>query len=247
MIMEKQLIDYKVGNTDCKGVLFFKKSTEKKRPGLVVAHAWRGLEDYAIKKAEELAELGYVVLAADLYGNGKVGTTDEEAAALMFPLFVNRKLLRERILGALETLKQHPMVNPHKVGAVGFCFGGLTVLELFKSGALVNGVVIFHGIFSEKRNGHKAALEPTSDKIKGSILALQGNDDPFAPQEDLDKFKTELTKLNVDWQLHLFGNVVHAFTNPAANNKEKGMVSDSIATKRSWKLMTNFFEEVFNK
>ncbi len=245
--MEKQQINYKVGNTECKGALFFEKSNSEKRPGLVVAHAWRGLEDYARSKAEELAKLGYVVLAADLYGNGQIGNTDDEANELMMPLFINRKLLRERIVGALNALKQNPLVDAQKVGAVGFCFGGLTVLELFKSGIEVNGVVIFHGVFAEVRSGQKAILEPTSNKIKGSILALQGNDDPFVSQEDLDKFRTELSKLKVDWQLHLFGNVVHGYTNPVLKDKEKGLVSDPLATKRSWQLMTNFFEEVFNK
>jgi dienelactone hydrolase len=220
-------------------------SEDQKLPGILIAHAWRGLDDFTRKKAIALAELGYVAFAADLYGNGTTAQTDKEAGELMRPLFLNRQELRETVNAGLDILRNNPLVDPNRLGAIGFCFGGLTVLELFRSGAPLTGAVCFHAVIGNQLGNALAKEEPVAAGIKGKILFLHGHDDPLVSAPDIAHLQTELTNLNVDWQMHIYGNTSHAFTNPEAHDHQTGLIYNACADKRSWQAMRNFFEEVF--
>jgi dienelactone hydrolase len=209
------------------------------RPAVIVAHAWRGRDDFADSKARQLATLGYVGFAADVYGRNQRGDTDEGAAALMDPLVADRQLLRHRITAALNTISAHPLVDPTRIAAIGFCFGGLTALELARSGAPIRAAVTFHGLL-------RTPTPADAKNIRCKILALHGHDDPLAPPEDVQSFAQEMTSAEVDWQIHIYGNTAHAFTNPAATDRARGLHYDPTADRRSWQAMRAFFEEVFS-
>ncbi len=237
--MHTETIEYAVGDVELEGYLALDASVPGPRPGVIVAHAWRGRNAFADRKAEALAELGYVGFAADVYGRGCSGETDEQATALMQPLVENRGMLRERIGAALHTLAEHDLVDATRIGAIGFCFGGLTVLELARSGAPVRGVVSFHGLLGTP--------DPAdAENIRGKVLALHGQDDPLVPPEAVAAFSKEMSDAGVDWQMVVYGNCVHAFTNPNANDPAKGLKYDARADRRSWAAMKAFFEEVLS-
>jgi dienelactone hydrolase len=244
--MHEETIPYKLGNLEMKGYLAYDSSFSPPRPGILVAHAWRGLDDFAKEKARELAKLGYVAFAADVYGQGTTADTDEKALALMQPLFFNRKELRQRIGAAYDVLAKQPQVDRSKLGAIGFCFGGMTVIELLRDGRDLRGVVSFHGILGRTLKDKKAELAPNAPHLKGSLLILNGHDDPLVKKEDVEYIQKEFTEAKVDWQLHDYGHVVHAFTNPQVTDVKTGMAYNAKAARRSWQSMVNFFEEVFN-
>lgn len=210
---------------------------EGKRPVVLVSHAWAGRDSFEDNKAEALAELGYVGFALDLYGKGVLGSSVEENTALMSPFLEDREMLRKRITSALNTACKLERVDPSAVGAIGFCFGGLCVLDLARSGADVKGVVSFHGLFNLPEN-------LPNEPIKAKVLALHGQDDPMVPPEMVTALQKELTGAGVDWQIHAYGNTLHAFTNPQANDPGMGTVYNAGADKRSWIAMKNFLEEV---
>ena len=228
--MITETIDYECGGVNFKGYLVYDGEFTSKRPGVVVAPAVYGVNDFARQKAYELAKLGYVGFAADVYGESP--KTKEEAYKLMIPLFINRSLLRDRICAAFEVLKNHHIVESDEIGAIGFCFGGLTVIELLRSGVDVSGVVSFHGLLGDQFQGNKAQMAPNADKILGSLLILLGNDDPFVSDEDIKKAKEEFTRANVDWQMHIYGHTVHSFTNPEAQDLKSGLQFDPKANMR---------------
>jgi len=252
MVQKKQLIfkrnmiwcDVKIEVLMATEIVSYPKKSGK-NPGILIAHAWRGLDEFVKKKADALAELGYVAFAADVY-DGKTATTDDEAFALMSPLFKDRELLRKKIGAAYDALKNLPEVDPERIGAIGFCFGGLTVLELLRSGAPVKGIVSFHGVLGTKMGDLEANIIPSHIPKNKSALFLHGDLDPLVPLEDILALKTELTESEVDWQFHIFGNTVHAFTNPEVHDFSGGLSYNRSADKRSWTMMRTFFEELFN-
>lgn len=219
--------------------------TEQKAPGILIAPAWKGLDEFAKAKAFALAELGYVAFAADLYGDGVVANSDEEASALMLPLFLDRALLRQRINAALEELKKHPSVETSKIGSIGFCFGGLTVIELLRSGATILGAVSFHGILGTQMGNRTANLSENADSIKAKLLVLHGHDDPLVSQEEITHLQKEMDKANVDWQMNIYSQTSHAFTNPQADDTEHGLIFNQRTNDRAWLSMHNFFQEIF--
>jgi len=243
--MENEWINYQVGTQNFKGILVYDKNRPLPLPTVIVAHAWKGQDDFARKKAQFLAELGYAAFAVDLYGDGKTVETNEDAAAMMMPLFIERKNLRERIGAAYETITRHEIVLKEKVGAIGFCFGGLAVLELLRSGAKLKGVVSFHGLLGNRLGENKAKIAPAASRLHGSLLILHGYQDPLVNQEDIIAVQKEFSDANVDWQMHIYGSAAHAFTNPLANDRKNGMVYDSTSERRSLQAMNNFFSEVF--
>lgn len=241
--MHRERITYEAEGHQLNGFLCHNKGVADRRPGVVVAHAWRGLDSFARHKAERLASMGYVVLAADVYGIKDPVTTDEKAAELMMPLFLDRRLLQQRIIAAYQTLAQHPLVDSTRIGAIGFCFGGLTVIELLRSGIGVQGVVSFHGVLGSKMSAMEAKTVPMSSKAKGSILVIHGHDDPLVSAEDIAHFEAEMTQANIDWQFLAYGHTSHAFTNPEAPGG--GLQYSERADRRSWIAMTNFFDDIF--
>lgn len=213
-------------------------------PAILIVHSWRGLTDFEKEKACLLAEMGYLAFAVDLYGNGTVATDDSHALELMTPLFLDRSTLRERVLEAFNEIAQNPLVNPKKIGAIGFCFGGLSVIELLRSGVAVKGVVSFHGAFGSHLGEQIAKTVPLASKVEGAILILHGYDDPLVPQHDIQQLQEELTTAQVDWQMNIYGNTSHAFTNPLANNPAGGLVYNPVVAKRAWLAMQQFFSEI---
>jgi dienelactone hydrolase len=175
-------------------------------------------------------------LALDMYGKGKRGSNPDENRALMTPLVQDRAKLAGRITAALTAVKKLPAVDANRVAAMGFCFGGLCVLDLARSGAEVRGVVSLHGLLHP--NGLPA------QKMSAKVLMLHGYSDPLAPPENVLAVAKEFTDAGVDWQLHAYGHAVHSFTNPAANDAAHGMVYDLNADRRSWHTLLQFFEEV---
>ncbi|MHB1948101.1 MAG: dienelactone hydrolase family protein [Gammaproteobacteria bacterium] len=234
---EKQKIQYQDGDVELEGYCAVDKSKPGQKPAVLVFHDWSGRNEFAQKKAEQLAELGYIGFAVDMYGSGKVGTTTEEKQELMKPLANNRVLLRQRVLAALEAVKKQPDVDLQRIGAIGFCFGGLCALDLARSGADVRGVVSFHGLL------HKPENLPDK-KIVAKVLAMHGHDDPMVKPDQVLAFETEMTEQKVDWQVHVYGGTQHGFTNPLAKDNKLGIFYNEVAARRSWIAMKNFFEEV---
>lgn len=243
--MLTEIIEYQCGQQTCRGYLAKPADAQAATPAIVVAHAWRGQDDFSRQKAEALAGLGYIGFAADLYGNGKTATTDEEAFQLMLPLFLDRQLLRARIISAVDTVKSNPLVDAAAVGAIGFCFGGLTVIELLRSGTDIAGAVSFHGLLGTELGEYKAKPLPIAKGIKGSLLILHGHDDPLVSKADIDTAQQELTQAKVDWQMNIYGHAAHAFTNPQAKDVASGLVFNARADRRSWEAMRAFFNDVF--
>lgn len=231
---------YKLDTTTFKGFIAYDDAIKGKRPGVLVVHEWWGLNDFAKTQAKRLAEMGYVALAADMYGNGMVAA-DRKAAGAMAGSVRGTPRLRERALAGLSELLRQPEVDPDRVAAIGFCFGGSAVLDLAYGGAKVNGVVTFHGgLFSPKEQDVK--------NIKTKILVLHGADDPTMPRDTVLAFQDAMKKSGADWQMVYYSNAVHGFTNPAnGTDNSKGAAYNPLAAKRSWEAMKMFLNEILEK
>lgn len=237
MAIETRAFEYPAGGATMRGQLSRGPSSELPQPGVLVAHTWAGCGPFERDKAARLAEMGYVALAVDMYGHGVLGSGPEENAALMAPLIEDRELLQGRMQAALTALKGVDGVDASRVGAIGFCFGGLCVLDLARSGADFQAAVSFHGLLDPP-----PGQQPS--EILAKVLVLHGWDDPMARPASVNALAAELTKGGTDWQIHAYGGTVHAFTNPAANNAEMGTVYDPVADARSWRSMRDFLGDV---
>ncbi|BCS54619.1 dienelactone hydrolase family protein [Geobacter sp. SVR] len=236
--VKTQVIEYKQGDTLLEGYLAWDDAEAGKRPGILVVHEWTGLGPYVKKRAEMLARMGYVAFAADIYGKG-VRPTQAEAAKVAAIYKDDRNLMRERAKAGLETLKAQKQVDRNRLAAIGYCFGGTTVLELARSGADLKGTVSFHG-------GLATPNSADAKNITGRVLALHGADDPFVKADEVAAFQDEMRTAGVDWQLNIYGGAVHGFTNPeAGNDNKKGAAYNEKADKRSWEAMKVFFREIF--
>jgi dienelactone hydrolase len=234
-----QAVTYRQDGTLMRGFLACDDGLKGKRPGVLVVHEWWGLNDFARERALKLSGLGYVALAADMYGGGATTRDREEAGKLAGALLSNRDLLRGRAQAALKVLAADPRVDPKRLAAIGFCFGGTTVLELAYSGVDLAGVVSFHGSLPRPQPGD-------FQRLKAKILVLHGADDPHVPAADITAFEEAMRQIGADWQMVFFGGAVHSFTNPAAgNNKASGAAYDSRAARRSWRYMQEFFREIW--
>lgn len=237
-MIKTQYIEYADDGHPLEGYCAYDDQFTGDRPVILVCHDWSGRTDFACRKADELAKLGYIGFAIDMYGKGKIGHTKEEKNALMTPLIQNRMKLQQRIMAALNTVKTLKHAKANAVGAIGFCFGGLCALDLARSGADVNGVVSFHGLLGAP--GHEL-----TQPIKSQVLALHGFDDSMVTPEQVIAFSREMTEAKVNWQIHMYGHTMHAFTNPEANDSVFGTVYEKNADTRSWIAMQNFFRELF--
>jgi dienelactone hydrolase len=237
--IETRLIEYADGDTVLEGFLAWDNSIDHPRPGVMVSHAWAGRSQFEDDKAVALAELGYVGFALNLYGKGVLGGSTEENAALMQPFLDDRAMLQQRLLLSLNTMRQQPEVDDSAVAAIGFCFGGLCVLDLARTGEELAGVASFHGLFAAPGN-------TGANTIKAKVLAMHGWDDPMAPPDQVLALAKELSAQGADWQLHAFGNTMHAFTNPEANDPGFGTVYSPVADQRSWRELQDFLAELFD-
>jgi dienelactone hydrolase len=222
-VLQTKKIEYFAGQVLLEGYCAFDDKVTIKRPAVLVVHDWSGRNDFADQKAKLLAEMGYVAFAVDLFGKNILGKT----------------VIISRLQAAIATIKELPIVDATNIGAIGFCFGGLCVLDLARHNLDVCGVVSFHGLFTPLA---EANLQPIHTKI----LALHGQDDPMAPPAQVASFTDEMTRANADWQLHIYGKTQHAFTNPDAHDEKMGTVYNNLAAKRSWLAMKNFLTEIFN-
>lgn len=209
-----------------------------KRPVVMVVHDWSGRNEFACQKAHELAELGYLGFAVDMYGQAQVGETTEEKVALMTPLVQQRPVIVQRLRAALESVKAIPEADAHRIAIIGFCFGGLCALDLARSGMDIKGAVSFHGLLNRPEG---QAIEPISAKL----LVMHGYADPMVLPPQVMAFCDEMTQAKADWQLHMYGHVKHAFTNPLAHDEAMGTVFHDVAAKRSWHSMMAFLHEIF--
>lgn len=236
--IQTKTIEYKQGDTTLEGVLVWDDAIAGKRPGVLIVHQWLGITDYEKRRAKMLAELGYVAFCADIYGKGVRPKDTKEAGTEATKYKTDRALLRARVKAGLEKFERCDQVDAKRVAAIGYCFGGTTVLELARTGATVQGVVSFHG-------GLDSPTPADGKNIQCKVLACHGADDPFVSAKDLAAFEDELRAGNVDWQLIQYGGAVHSFTQPmAGNDNSKGAAYNEKADRRSWQAMKDFFTEI---
>jgi dienelactone hydrolase len=232
-------VEYKQGDTTLEGFVAYDDAIKGPRPGVLIVHQWLGLTDYEKHRAGMLAQLGYVAFCADIYGKGVRPQNPQEAGAQAGKYKSDRQLLRARVNAGLDALRRQPLVDPKRLAAIGYCFGGTTVLELARSGADVAGVVSFHG-------GLDSPAPAGGKNIKCKVLVCHGADDPVSSPQDIAAFENEMRKGGVDWQLIKYGGAVHSFTQPmAGNDNSKGAAYNEKADRRSWEAMKQFFTEIF--
>lgn len=231
-----QSIEYFHGDVKLIGFLAYPEGAQN-LPGMLIVHDWAGLNSLYQERAIELAKQGYVAFSVDMYGGGRFGETNEEKQALMTPIISNRAYLRKRVHLGLEQLKQTTFVDKRRIGAMGFCFGGLCVLDLVRMGADIQGVASFHGIL-------KSAPECKTQTIKAQILVLHGYDDPMVSPQDVLDFCEEMKKYQAQFQVNMYSNTMHAFTNPMANDLSFGTVYQPQTAKKSFEAAHAFFRDI---
>ena len=232
-------ITYKVGDKTFKGVLAYDDALKSKRPGILVVHEFWGLNDYARKRAEQLAGLGYVAFAVDMYGDGKTTEHPKEAGAMAGMVRMNQKEWLARANAGLQILRDHPLIEGKSVAAIGYCFGGSTALQLANSGADIKAAVSFHGALP-------IPAEDEAKGIKAKILICHGAADSFIKEDTILKMRGVYDNAGVDYQMIYFGGAVHSFTVPDADPKKlAGIRYDPAADRRSWAAMRALFNEVF--
>jgi dienelactone hydrolase len=233
----EKTIPYEQDGTKLSGFLVYDDTKAGPRPGVLVIHEWWGLNDYTKGRARQLASMGYVAFAADMFGDGK--TTRDAKQAQDWSSAVGSKpgLLAARSKAGLDVLRQQSQTDKKRLAAIGFCFGGTTVLNLVYSGEPLNATVTFHG-------GLIAPDDKQVKQIKSPILILHGAEDGFIKPETIDKVRTTLDKGNIDWYMVTYANAVHAFSNPDADSfKIPGIGYNEKAARRSWDEMQRFFQE----
>lgn len=236
--IKETVVEYKSGDVVCEGLHVVDSARTGKLPSVLIIHQWTGLSENEKMRARMLAELGYNVFAADVYGKGirpQPPAAGQEAGKYKS----DRKLYRERMLSALEVLCKDPQTDSAKVAAIGYCFGGTGVIELARSGAMLKGVVSFHG-------GLDSPAPADGRNIKGSVLVLHGADDPFVPAQGIAAFEKEMQDAKVEYKLVSYPGAVHSFTQKAAgNDNSKGAAYNEAADKASWEEMRTFLVRVF--
>ena len=231
-----ETVEYKLGDVVLAGYLAYDDATDNKRPGVLVVHEWMGINDYAKQRAEQLAGLGYVAFALDMYGKDVKIANREEASAMAGKFYQDRQLMRDRAAAGLEQLNAFRLTDPNHVAAIGYCFGGSTVLELARGGADNSGVVSFHGGMQNPPPENQANIN-----ANGAI-------DPYVPMDQVNAFVAEMDSAKIDYQLIMYANAVHGFTNPNnGTDNSKGAAYNANADKRSWEAMRSFFAEIFAK
>ncbi len=239
MSINTRLVDYRDGDRVFEGMLAWDGSAREPRPGVLVAHTIRGRSEFEEGKAKLLAENGYVGFAIDVYGKDTIGSDVDSCREHMDALRNERATLQRRLLLALQTMRDQAEVDASRVAAIGYCFGGLCVLDIARTGEPLAGVVSFHGLFDPPGN-------TSANRIAARVLALHGWDDPLATPDQAVSLAAELSSMGADWQLHGYGGVRHAFTNPAADASTGVTVYDEAADRRSWAAAQYFLSELFD-
>ena len=239
-----QSVDYTSQDVTLKGYLAFDENLEGKRPGVLVVHEWWGLNEYARKRAQMLAELGYVALAVDMYGDGKTAMHPDDAGKFSSELMKNFDVARTRFLAAIDFLKQQSMVDSANIAAIGYCFGGGVVLNMARQGADLRGVASFHGSLGAVKPAQKG-------QVKAKILVLHGAEDKFVKPEQIEAFNKEMSEAGVDYQFISYPGAVHSFTSPDADALGKKfnlpLAYNADADKKSWDELKIFLKKIFEK
>jgi dienelactone hydrolase len=234
--MATRTVDYALDGKAHEGLLVFDEAQPGPRPTVLLFHAWDGRTPPMDAFAHRVAALGWNAYSADLYGKGVTGETPEQCQALMNPLVGDRARLRRMLLDVVAAAASLPEVDSAKVAAIGFCFGGLCVLDLARAGAPLKGVASFHGLFTPP---DLSSVTPIGPKV----IAFHGWDDPMVPPDAVVGFGKEFTEAGADWSLHAFGGAMHAFMNEGANMPEMGIKYDAVVAARAWAGMTAFLAE----
>lgn len=237
--MKTQVCEYKDGAVALRGYLAYDDAVKGRRPGVLVMPEAFGLGVHAKRRADMLAQLGYVALAGDPYGDGFETGDLQEAIKRATAIGSDPAVARRRIRVALDQLASLDVVDSGKLASMGYCMGGGLSVELARDGAPVRGVVSFHGVLATQRPAQ-------AGQVKAKILVCTGADDPFVPHAQIEAFQDEMTKAGVDWQVISYGGTKHSFTNPDADKVgAPGLAYNKFADERSWKAMKSFFEEIF--
>jgi len=240
--IKSQIVEYTVDGESFTGYLAYDDQLQGKRPGVLVVHEWWGHNDYVRHRADMLAELGYTAFALDMYGTGKVAQHPEDAKRFMQAVMDNMEAAEKRFDAGYNILRNHPSVETEQIAAIGYCFGGSTVLHMAREGVDLDGVVSFHGILATETPAQNG-------QVKAKLLVLTGADDPMVPSFQVDAFREEMTEANVSFKLYSYPGVTHAFTNPAADELGKRfnmpLAYDPGADADSWQKMQKFLSEIF--
>jgi dienelactone hydrolase len=235
--VKTETVEYRQGDTVLQGYLAYDTAVKGPRPGVLLIHDWMGCSDHQKEQVQKLAALGYIALAADLYGKGVRPANAQEAGAEAGKYYKDRALLRARGRAGLDFLAARPECDPSRLAVTGYCFGGAGALELARSGAPLKAVVTFHGSLD-------TPTPEDAKNIKASVLVLHGADDPYVKQEAVKGFMDEMRAAGVDWQVVQYSGSVHSFTDPrAGSDNSKGAAYNATADRRSWQAMKDFLAE----
>ena len=241
--LKEENITYNGDNTSMNGYIVYKDNGKEKKPAVLVVHEWWGLNDYSKQRARELADLGYIAMAVDMFGNGQTASSPDEAMKLAGPFYQNPQLTKTRLDAALAKLKTYPQVDTGNIAAIGYCYGGYTVLNAAKLGEPLKGVVSFHG--------NLGGVKPDKNLLKARVLVLHGEADPIVKQDEVSQFRKQMDSVGANYTFKSFPNAKHAFTNPAADSVENkfhiGVGYNADADRQSWNDMKDFLRELFGK
>ncbi len=237
--IQTKIVEYRDGTVTLEGFMAWDDAVSN-APGVLIVHQWMGRTEYEEGRAKQLAKMGYVAFALDIYGKGVRPNNPQDAGKTAGTYKNDRALYRRRLQLGLDQLRSHATVDKQKMAAIGYCFGGTGVLELARSGADIDGVVSFHG-------GLDSLAPEDAKKIKAKVLICHGADDPFVPAKDIDAMRKEFADADVDYQMIYYSEAVHSFTQPmAGNDNSRGAAYQERADRRSWQAMNGFFGEIFN-
>ncbi len=234
-------VNYTSDSLNMKGYVAFNENSEEKRPGIIVVHEWWGHNDYVRQRADMLAELGYVAMAVDMYGDGKLAAHPDDAGKFAMSVMGNIDSATNRFNAALEMLKAHPSVNPNKIAAIGYCFGGSVALTMANAGLDLDAVAAFH-------SGVQLPVMP-SDKLKAKVLVCNGAEDPFIPAESVENYKKAMDSLKADYKYIAYENATHSFTSKAADSIGKQfnlpLAYQKEADEKSWQELQQLLNRAF--
>ena len=242
MKLQSENISYSAAGTQLRGYLAWDGENEGNRPGVLVFPEWWGVDSYIRQRTEQIASLGYVAMAADMYGNGKTADHPDEAGSMMNAVLGDIGTVRARVEAAYAVLKEQELVNSASIGAVGYCFGGALVLNMARFGMELKGVVSFHGALDSMQ-------KPAPGGVKAKLLVCHGAADEFIPQEAIDQFKEDMNEAGADYDFISYEGALHGFTNPAADERGKRfnlpLAYNESADRKSWDAMKSHFTKVF--
>ena len=240
-MIKEENIAYKADSANLNGFMAFDSSFTAKRPVVIIIHEWWGLNDYVKSRARQLAEMGYLAFAIDMYGDGKMGNNPGEASNLAMPIYQNPQLAKGRFDAAMALIKANPVADPDKTAAIGYCFGGSMVLNMARMGGDLKGVVSFHG--------NLIGVPADKSLLKAKILVCHGADDQFVKPEEVEQFKKQLDSIGADYKFISYPGSTHAFSNPNATKMGEQfkipIAYNAAADSASWKDMQDFFGRIF--